>query len=262
MQPGAVEIVCAREGCEVVFKDHPSQHRKYHSNECKHLARRSRREFVCKGCGITYEKALSVSSAYHSGGCREDHRAKLAAEQIALEAAASVPIVIPEPDPAIVATRDVRSYLVGVFDGEGCITAGFARDGSTYLVASVTMASETIVRLFHGYYQCGGVTCRSKLSAGGLRLWTWQVFGGSSRPVLADIAALGLEKQRQAQIASALAANMAQYTTNRDGFSPLRDGRRLLPQERAERVAIINALRALNGARNRFTATVVDPLAT
>jgi hypothetical protein len=198
---------------------------------------------VCQRCGTSFRCARWLYGKYCSAEC---------------SIAPPLPDIPPSESSLPI---DLRSYLIGVFDGEGCITAGFNKNGGTYLIVSVTMCAEAVVRTFHRHYRSGNVGYRSQRTAGGLVLWYWQVTGATAIPLLEDLASVALVKRDQAILALALARNMARYArSRRDGFNPML-GRSLLTQDdRQQRVEIMQRIRALNGARNRFVTPIVDPL--
>jgi hypothetical protein len=203
-----------------------------------------RTDYACQRCGTNFRAARHLEAKYCSVEC---------------SVSPPKPVLPPSIETPPV---DTRSYLIGIFDGEGCITAGFHRTGSTYLIASVTMCSEPVVRLFKVHYNRGGITVRSKPTVGGLTLWTWQVTGASAIPILEDLVSTSLVKRDQAVLALQLARNMARYAINiASGFSPRSGSQLLTRSDREERTAIINTIRSRNGARNRFTTLVTDPLA-
>lgn len=134
------------------------------------------------------------------------------------------------------------AYLVGLFDGEGCITAVRRRPGDSYVHVQVTIASETVVRRFESRFG-GAVTFRPRATAGGLTLWTWRITGHASRDVLRLLAGHSLTKRQQAQ----LGIQMLGLT-----MKGPRGARTLRPDLRELRERIAGELRSLNGARSRF----------
>ncbi len=256
-KPKTIEIACAY--CGITFTDHESQRRKYCCNEHKALSRRKRRVLICRGCGVEYEKAVSVASAYHSPQCRKEHQAKLQIEyserlEIArlrnIEEAENVIQCTPQLPPDI----DIDSYLLGVFDGEGCISGGMdKRDKRWFLGATVALASEPICRLFQSRWG-GGCTSRSQPTTGGLILWQWQLSGGRAAEFLEIVARCCLVKQEQARLGLSLAQNMAKYSEPgyRVGVALSSGERMITPEDHILRESCVRQLRSLNGARSRF----------
>lgn len=149
---------------------------------------------------------------------------------------------------------ELGSYLMGVFDGEGCITAGRNARGGWSLHVSVTMASETIVRLFQERWG-GGVGKRSKITSGGLTLWSWQITGATAIPFLHYAIAHSYTKRQQAVVGLALAESTAKYRIPgaRTGIK-LSSRQRMISEEDLQmRTELVNQMRALNGARSRYT---------
>lgn len=158
---------------------------------------------------------------------------------------------------------DVKSYLLGVFDGEGCIGTGrqpAKKDGSYnwFLNVTVGMASEEIVRLFIETWG-GNYHKRSKLTTGGLTLHTWHLGSARAIPFLQYVAKYGIYKKDQAVIALKLARNMARYAQPgaRKGVNVHGGESYITPEDRAERNDLVLEMRALAGARSRFAHTEV-----
>ena len=111
---------------------------------------------------------------------------------------------------------DIDSYLAGVFDGEGCISAqhkehytyGTHRVGVpgrlyTRLYVNVAMTSQSVVRLFHERF--GGGFHDGYLFQSGRTRYQWGVTGGTAIPALEVFSQLCVEKKRQAELALELA---------------------------------------------------------
>lgn len=259
IQPGMIAFNCVH--CGVEFHDHPSQSRRYHSNECKAAARRRKETRQCKGCSATFEIHPSRSNVYHSPECYRQSIGVSAAETAAgrlAEAArrrgerADNRRVIPIPG-LLPPDIDVRSYLMGIFDGEGCITGGYdKRDGRYFLVVGVCMASEPITRLFAATWG-GTYGPRARLTVGGLTLWDWRNHSAQAAPFLAYAAEHSISKRQQATLALGLAANISKYAeARRAGFNPRSGGHVLGPDDHALRQHLVSEIRAINGARSRF----------
>ena len=148
---------------------------------------------------------------------------------------------------------DIDSYLLGVFDGEGSVTTGRGGEGGWFVGVGVTMASEPICRLFQERFG-GGVTRQKRLTVGGLQLWTWQLGGSKTIPILELLETQSLVKREQAILGLRMARSMARYRWARLGgeFDPTRGNRFLSPDDLAEREEIVACIRALNGARSRY----------
>lgn len=155
---------------------------------------------------------------------------------------------------ALPADFDVRSYLLGIFDGEGCISGGRNKDGRWSLQVSVCMASESICRLFQSVWG-GSVTMRNKPTVGGLMLWQWQQpHGASGIEFLEFVAARSMTKAMQARAAIPLAQNIAKYSQRgyRRGVALNRGHRIISNEDMAIREQTVRLLRSLNGGRSRF----------
>jgi hypothetical protein len=149
---------------------------------------------------------------------------------------------------------DERSYVIGLFDGEGCIST-YKNKGSWTLDVVIVMGGpeelmQRVVRVWGGHYYL-----RSQITAGGLRLWQWKASGRFARAVLADVAELGIAKRAQAllgvQLLDLLASGFAK-SGPRINVSTTGGRRWLTDDQIAERETLVVQIRALNGARSRF----------
>lgn len=135
------------------------------------------------------------------------------------------------------------AYLVGLFDGEGCISPVRSTSGRSYVHVQVTIASEAVVRRFERRFG-GAVTVRQAPTVGGLTLWIWRVTGHAAREALGLFAELSLTKHEQA----ALALRLLDLTAPGGGR-----GTYTVPHEvEADRERLADEIRALNGGRSRF----------
>lgn len=148
---------------------------------------------------------------------------------------------------------DTKSYLMGVFDGEGNICTGKNRGRQWYLNLKVEMNSLAICELFQKEWG-GSVYPRTKVTAGGLTLSTWYLGASKAIPFLEYAAEHSLTKREQAVIALQLARSMAKY--NWPGYrkgTALSVGKRMISDEdQAERDRLVTELRSLMGARSRY----------
>lgn len=143
---------------------------------------------------------------------------------------------------------DIKSYLMGVFDGEGCVSA-YRQRGNVALTISVEMASEPITSLFREVWG-GNLHVRPKPTAGGLVMHSWYIGARAAIPFLGYACENSLAKRRQAAIALELAENMAKYSAGRRRL--LAEGRYISDVDVARRERLVLEMRSLNGARNRF----------
>jgi hypothetical protein len=156
---------------------------------------------------------------------------------------------------------DNRSYLLGIFDGEGCVTTGRNNQGVPrwWLSLSVGMTSREVIEMFRAEWG-GGVSARTKPTAGGLILYTWAISATNAIPFLEYAVQHSVVKHRQCVIALQMARNIAKYSWagHRKGVA-FSSGKRLLTAEdQAERDRLVAELRSLQGARSRFAAIVAD----
>lgn len=138
------------------------------------------------------------------------------------------------------------AYMLGVFDGEGCISTcrnGGGR-GAPGVHVQITMASQDVAELFAAHWG-GSAKPRSSVTAGGLTLWVWRITGHRARWFLQLLAAHSLTKRKQAD----LALQMLSLT-----MSGPRGSRTLAPANATERERLAGEIRKLNGARSRFAA--------
>ena len=148
---------------------------------------------------------------------------------------------------------DAKSYLMGVFDGEGCVATGKGGSGAWFVQANVTMASEAVCQLFQDTWG-GSRSKRSKPTMGGLIMHTWSVNSSRGIPFLEYVVEHSLVKREQAAIALQMARNIAKYAERgyRRGIGLSRGARILTDEDHAERERLVMQIRALNGGRSRF----------
>lgn len=151
-----------------------------------------------------------------------------------------------------------KRYLVGVFDGEGCIATGKTHlkgEGryTWYLAITVCMSCEPIIRQFIEVWG-GNYHQRKGRTKGGLVMHQWHIASSRGIPFLEYLVEHSLCKREQAKLALELARNMAKYSWAgyRKGISLNRGERLLTEADRAERDRIVMDIRALQGARSRF----------
>lgn len=104
--------------------------------------------------------------------------------------------------------RHLDSYLAGIFDGEGCVTAQMynpeaarGKRGQTRLQVIVGMQSKRPVEMFHQRF--GG-----SLKKYG-KMWQWYIIGSKAREALAVFAELCVNKAPQARLALEMAESLA-----------------------------------------------------
>ena len=143
---------------------------------------------------------------------------------------------------------------MGVFDGEGCISAYMSRHGRWSLTICATLASEPVIDLFRAAWG-GGKHKVKKLTVGGLQLFTWHISASTAIPFLEYAAQHALVKRQQAILGLSLAKEMQKYTVGSRKGHRASSGIKLISQEeQATRTAIVLQMRALNGGRSRFAA--------
>ena len=113
--------------------------------------------------------------------------------------------------------RNLDSYLAGVFDGEGWITATFHEHGTkggtqaTRLIVGVGMKYRPIPKLFHERF---GGSLRTYQDAT-CRVHQWYVCGRNSIEALSLFAELCLEKREQAEYGLILANELGKRKTRK-----------------------------------------------
>lgn len=101
-------------------------------------------------------------------------------------------------------TKHLESYLAGVFDGEGFISAQFTRRSKknsrqhTRLIVGVGMKYKPIPELFQKQF---GGSLRSYKTKNGSLIYNWYVCGRNCEEVLRFISKFCLEKSEQAKYA-------------------------------------------------------------
>lgn len=133
-------------------------------------------------------------------------------------------------------------YLAGVFDGEGCITASLHKNNKLHLRCSVQMNAKAPVEEF--YKRFGGSFYEREARGA----WVWQLSASDAVEFLEMINAKGLVKAPIAKLALPLAKHAYEYRYNRKFFPR----QQLFDAIRSEQRDVVNAICALNGARNRF----------
>jgi hypothetical protein len=100
--------------------------------------------------------------------------------------------------------RDIDSYLAGIFDGEGCISAQHKsnyhyRRAYSRLVVSVGMINKSILLLFKERF--GGSVKRYKNGKYNYYIYQWFISGSKAEKALLVFAELCIEKSGQAKLA-------------------------------------------------------------
>jgi hypothetical protein len=138
--------------------------------------------------------------------------------------------------------RPTLDYLVGIFDGEGCITTAQSGERLPHVHVQVTISTREIVECLQREW--GGSVKDRRAISGRRQLFVWRLTGRAAEPMLRVIAARGLIKREQAILALQLIAL--------SGPSGGRGTYRVSDDDRLERLRLSDAIRALNGARARF----------
>lgn len=99
-----------------------------------------------------------------------------------------------------------RAYLCGLFDGEGCVHAGIAKDNTARVSVSVTMLDPEPVVLFHKIFGGSYVVHQGSSSR---PAHMWQLANAAAIPALEVIVSGCLVKSRAARPALELARRMA-----------------------------------------------------
>lgn len=136
----------------------------------------------------------------------------------------------------------VEHYLVGLFDGEGCITTAVSKRGIPYVHVQVVITTPEIPCLFQEHW--GGSVSARKLTGRNRQMHVWRVTGSKARPSLESVSKYGRIKNRQAELALSL-IDLSRPSGGRGSYV-------VPPDEREERMSISNQIRSLNGARARF----------
>jgi len=134
-------------------------------------------------------------------------------------------------------------YLVGLFDGEGCITIGYTKKDRVYLKCSVEMSSPEAVEAFQARF--GGYIYKRKLRGANQQTWQWTLSSMKCLPLLELVSSKGLVKRKIASLCLPVARSYIKKHMQTDVPSDVKD----------MRIETMRQVRALNGARNRF-ATV------
>lgn len=107
-------------------------------------------------------------------------------------------------------TKDIDSYLAGVFDGEGCITAQFAfgvnkRRANSRLMVHIAMREKNAVAMF---YERFGGTLRIDIDKRGHPMYQWYLLGSNTTTFLEVMSKLLVLKKVQAVLGWELARRM------------------------------------------------------
>lgn len=149
---------------------------------------------------------------------------------------------------------DIKSYLIGVFDGEGSISAYFSKKGNTSLSINLSMANEEIIDLFRQVWG-GGKHKKKTLTTGGLQLYQWYICASNAIPFLEYAKDVSRAKNKQAEIALKIAQEMSKYKIGagtRKGVNLRRGESFISIEEKESRTKLVLEMRSLNGARSRF----------
>lgn len=119
------------------------------------------------------------------------------------------------------------AYLIGVFDGEGCVAISpgsrkYRERLHCHIQASVQMTNEYLPRLFQGTY--GGRVYFSSRTGNHNDVWKWMLSNQQARPLLEDIVKYGILKKPQAEVALRL---LNLQRANRRGH-PISEGEKVL----------------------------------
>ena len=133
---------------------------------------------------------------------------------------------------------DTRSYLLGVFDGEGSIGALQYSEGRHALSVVVGISSLDVASLFQRQWG-GHCYIDSVITKGGLTLHRWMLNGRQTIAFLEDVAAHCLVKGKQAEACLPYAR-----TFGRDPS--------LQAQTRLERSEIMASIHAIKSGENRY----------
>lgn len=150
---------------------------------------------------------------------------------------------------------DVRSYLLGVFDGEGCIATARTTDRRRYwyLHVTVSMTAKDVIDLF---LQTWGGSYHQRKSRNPVSppLHDWSLSAAKAIPFLEFAAEHSIAKREQCRLALILARSMFRYSWRgeRKGVNLNRGQRVLTDEDMEERNRLVLQIRALNGARSRF----------
>ena len=146
---------------------------------------------------------------------------------------------------------EMKLYLIGVFDGEGCICPSLRRDGYIGLFVSVKMASEEVIDLFIATWG-GSKSKRIGAKSGYQDLYGWTLTGTTTGTFLEYAAEHSIVKKAQAQLGLQLVEFLTHYRAH-DPLVNRRLGQRCISEaEAGTRRNIAMSIKALNGARSRF----------
>lgn len=147
--------------------------------------------------------------------------------------------------------EDTKLYLMGIFDGEGCICPSFRKDGYIALFVTVSMASEDVIDLFCATWG-GSKGIREGQKKGYLRRYTWTMTGSTSIEFLQYVSEHSIVKVNQARYGLLLAQDLLRYRGNRIGINN-HGGERLFTNEDYQyRKDLAIKIKSFNGARSRY----------
>lgn len=97
--------------------------------------------------------------------------------------------------------RHLLSYLMGLFDGEGCISIGGLNKvkGHYQVTVCVRMVNEYLPRLFQASY--GGRVLPDPRTGNQRDEWRWRITGQKAKPFLEDTLKYSILKKGQAEVA-------------------------------------------------------------
>lgn len=123
-------------------------------------------------------------------------------------------------------------YIAGIFDGEGCVTAGISAQNTTWLSVGVSMcdreAVDMLYKRFGGLYRAAHRTSSDRL------IYTWTIMNGKAIKTLEFLSDNCVIKKEVSEIGLSLAKRMDAHWA----------GITLTLEEKEERVALIRRIRA------------------
>ena len=146
---------------------------------------------------------------------------------------------------------ELKIYLLGIFDGEGCICPSFRKDGYVALFVTVSMASEEVIDLLQNMWG-GSKSMRRGAKAGYLDRFTWTMTGSRTIPFLEYASKRLITKRKQAEYALILAHDLTRWKRERHGINNHAGEKCLTEADHARRREIGLKIKALNGARSRY----------
>ena len=146
---------------------------------------------------------------------------------------------------------ELKLYLVGIFDGEGCICPSLRKDGYIGLFVSVSMASESVIDLFIKIWG-GSKGYRNPAKQNYLARSTWTVVGEKALPFLEYFVSRSIVKQIQAENAIILVKELIKYKHKRHGINNRLGEKCISLDEHLYRREIALKIKLNNGARSRY----------